>query len=392
MITALGLVILTLGAGIVSNYERLTDKDRRRRRIGYILVAFLGGIAIWQSLDILNKQEKIRSLSRDLEISGMTLTEVDEASGGTTIGDRGYIVDDDSPFIYVIPLGGGQINPTELSRIQIRDTRENSDPRPAGIPSDSHAHTNTSLTDLEGAAVRPSDNERIYLLTSHSNKWDGEEVPARQWFLEVSLSQDCIGCIRNSVNLRDAIILKFNELNIEQYYEERKLIVMNIEGLAIDPEGRVYLGFRAPLVQNRYALVLRAPIAELFGGNPRFQHFFLDLNIGDQNHGIVSMEYDRRSDSILLMTNNPADRNPFTASLRSWGRQNGWEADNSRDDPQLTRVLSSNSDRNPFRFSGEVVNARPEALLLPAGDWFYAFLDLKRQGGTVHFRRSDWGF
>jgi hypothetical protein len=178
------------------------------------------------------------------------------------------------------------------------------------------------IDDLEAIAARPNGPDSLYLITSHSNSKSGMAKPERQELVEISLQPEKEGTvIKFQRNLRDAIGETFRNFHNDDLavralqLKDDKLVrgkdkdkdkgIIQIEGLAIDREDYAYLGFRSPVVErgrDKYALVLRAKLLDLFSGRPKFETFLLDLG-KDKSYGISSLDYDAQTNSFLIIGN-----------------------------------------------------------------------------------------
>ena len=368
--------------------------DGRKRLIGRVLV---GCGVVFATLQLVKTEVEYRQ--KDALHAVLGEPQVGEGSGGAT-DDSGYayVVDDDRPFVYRMRLqrAGGSAR-YELDRTiwlwravgARRDT----------LDSD-------GVTDLEGAAVYRG---ALYLVTSHSNNKKGERKLnekkggpkwPRERLLKVSLEPGTLGQVLASQDgLRDSILPVFRRSHPafgrarladsarlddgDQLYN-----VMEIEGLAIDRAGFLYLGFRAPLANGRYALVLRTPVDRVFAASPAATAgaapvssrdlcpYVLAFADPDRGTGITSMEYDPLGDAIYLVTNSTHRLTAGTPRLWRWrpGPSNGVQQ------PDLVLPEVYRDQRN-----GPGVPVKPEALLLPRQDSAraYMFLDGAGVGGQI---------
>jgi hypothetical protein len=271
--------------------------------------------------------------------------------------------------------------------------------------------------DLEGvAAYQPAGESQklLYLVTSHSNPKNLEENKSggtgaqasaeqeaqakkeqavrekrRRMFLEVSLGGEGKAVVKRCADLRGAIEQVFqqpiNEIGvdkIDKWVEDGDERVMEIEGLAMDETGNIYLGFRAPVIKDRYALVLRTTINDVFTGDPKFKTFVIDLTEPGSKEvkGIVSMEYDGDSTPKRLIIVSAARNSEAASPAYLWT----WTVDE-------TRALQTNKESKLLFEPFPGINAKPEALVLPPGNQFFTFFDHRGYGGQLSYTKKDYG-
>lgn len=390
MLIALVLATLAVLSTLVGVWDKLTSKVRRTIVLGLVLLTIA---VISQIVQVAQKKEQLNEIARQkqvIEDSNVllksNLVEVDEASGGATDKNVAYVVDDDEAGIFVFDYLEAEDKykyqkPKPMKLIDARPCSERiklwgkecDDSKPVEL-------TKKLIEDLEGAAIF---NGKLYLTTTQSNSKSGDEEPQRWLFLEVSLDGKVIRATRK---LRDAIRVLFRngipgvtEKSIgESVNEGGKLEVMQIEGLAIDRTGQVFLGFRTPLVDKK-ALVLRANVDQIFNDAPEFQGFVLDLEHDGENYGIVSMEYDPHSNQILVLGNSPLRTKTLATVVWTW------------------EVGDSKNVQHPVAFKGNLFTvfdapgsrpAKPEVILLPRENRIHLFFDAEGTGGQLSFMRN----
>lgn len=378
-------VIFVCLATVISNLEKLVSNDSitvakraiPKKSIGMCLIAIsIFGLTI-QMIQSFSKEREVRRLRQVILDTNSTL--FNEASGGSAIGDLAYIVDDEKEKIFKLRFSGvtyefaGEIQLKEGEKALARDDQE-------------------IVEDLEAAATCPgqSYNRKLYLIASHSNTKKGKDRPARQRLLEVSLEPGKEGeIIKSADTLRAAILDEFKILSIEPYKNNNgETEVMQIEGLAIDGEGYAYLGFRAPLREDKSALVLRAKLADLFSVKPRFEPFFLNLGSGEKNYGITSIDYDAQTNSMLILGNSSDGSGFFPPTLWQWDFTGKAKEDPIQNPRKCGEILYATLSR--------LSSATPELLLLPpasTSSQIFMFLDAddKGDGGQLSIKRNDYG-
>lgn len=388
------LLILALAAGIVGAIDRIfpdeedVRKRRKKRRIGFATITFLAVTLFAQGFNYYRTDENARALHEQLE---NVFSDVPEASGGVAINEFAYLVDDNKPALFRAHFNTNKYS-SDTDQIGLYD-KAPSDKNDV----DKHLLTREDVDDLEGAAYFDS---KVYLITSHSNTKQGEPKPRRQRFLEVDLRKDYkndeIGLVTRWVDLRLAIERRlFTDQGsaapfmdrVELDAKEPTKTVMEIEGLAIDDTGNVYLGFRGPQKLNSSkALVLRANLNQIFTQGedwkpkkgelakesfPKFDVF--DVPLGgntDAPYGIVDMLY--YDNSILILTNSAFKNKTLIPGLWQWPIKEIGEKPPSL----ISKAFFSPPSNIP---------AKPEVLLLPtnkgASNKVFMFLDAEGFGG-----------
>ena len=343
----------------------------RERFVGLASITVLTIGLAWQLYEMYRSEQVIAQLAVFTQ-SG--LADVDEASGGAFDPERGiaYLVDDDEAKVFIFSAsgaGGGYSPQGSFPLIDLTGEKLK----------------NKTLEDLEAAAYHEG---KLYLITSHSNRRSGVEEARRQWFLEVSLEAEQRGQVLRKSSPRDAILARLDgpagrhgEPLSANYMrdEEQQREMMNIEGLAIDGEGRAYLGFRNPLVDRKYAIVLRAGLDELFGPNPEFEAFLLPLSIKSNNYGISDMAVDTLTGDILILANSSRRFEFFDPALWRWrpAQMEGF---------QSARLVKAGLMKAPEHF-----RAKPEVLLVSNDNRVTLFADAEAYGGQLSFTRAELG-
>lgn len=407
MIIAVILAVLAVLSTVVGVWDKLTSKISKALILATILIAIAAGSQIIQVIQKKQQLGTIEEQQRIIEdanlLNNSNLIEIDEASGGATRGNLAYLVDDSEPKIFVYRYGSKYEYEHYMAKpLDIIDYRSCNERRVwGGVCKEGTSTTldRKMINDLEGAAIDRDGN--LYLTTSHSYPKDAytkdkdpqEPDPARSVFLETSLE----GHVLNATKKLWGIIRELfrNKLGgiaktaVPEYVNEGgKLEIMQIEGLAIDTKNRIYLGFRTPLVDDQFALVLRTRADQIFTDNPEFESFLLNLTGPDgSKYGIVSLEYDAQNNRIIILGNSPehlgkSPEHSATLPPVIWS----WEVSDDPNKIQRTEI-----------FNGEIFSlkptpgsrpAKPEVLLIPEPDRFHLFFDAQGTGGQLDLIRE----
>ncbi len=363
-------LLIALMAGIVGVADKLINPDKKIRTIGVACIVVLVISIGWQAYNDYKRQLTIERLR---VFTHSRLEDIDEASGGTIDPDRNraYIVDDDEAKVFEFAFNEVHRRYDRRGEILLRDK--------SGNPL-----TNKTLEDLEAAAYHAG---KLYLITSHSNKISGVEKPKRQLLLEVSLEEGCRGNIlRQSTNLRRAILDRFSHpvsgrdspLVGNGSDEEERREVMNIEGLTISEQGRAYLGFRSPIVDGKYAVVLQADIDQLFSQKPEFRVILLHLLHEGKDYAITDIALDIGKKDILILANSRKRLEFFSPTLWRW---------TPTDNEGLQEVYLTKAG---FMLPPEHFRAKPEVLLV-GENRIDIFADAEGYGGQRSYFRSEMG-
>lgn len=377
LLITIGLAWLVSSAG---NFEILLNGNHRRKLAAAALclgfgLAVYSAVQSWQ-LNHSKTVERTGDDTKDLVIN--------EASGGAVLHKTAYVVDDEEPGLFV----SSQLDETKgvfahfSHRTLIKD----------GTPM-----TKDHVNDLEGVAVDPVNN-KLYLVTSHSdNKNKNKDKRAgRSKLLRLDLTSMNDSSIRveAEVALRQALENRFwpaqqtagQLVAAKSSYPVRDGFaiaqvesVMEIEGLALDNQQRLYLGFRTPACQDGRALIVSADADVLFAGEVSADMFNLHcVGVGDSNEGIISMEFDATAGSILVLTGSP---NPYIIKnprLCHWSDRSG------------------NSDledcKNMPKLNDPAAGKQEAMLLVRAAELLVTVLDTdERLGGQVSYSLSEVG-
>lgn len=401
MIIAVILAVLAVLSTVVGVWDKLTSKISKALILATILIAIAAGSQIIQVIQKKQQLGTIEEQQRIIEdanlLNNSNLIEIDEASGGATRGNLAYLVDDSEPNIFVYEyVEEYQYKPhRSLDIIDDRHCNERLDWGEACKEGRFTTLNKKMINDLEGAAIDRDGN--LYLTTSHSYAKDAyakdenpkNPDPARAVFLKTSLDGHVLNATRKLWGIiRELFRNKLGGIAknpVPEYVNEgNKLEIMQIEGLAIDKDNKIYLGFRAPLVDDQYALVLRTSVEQIFKDNPQFESFRLDLRRPDgSKYGIVSLEYDAQTNRIIILGNSPMHYPmPYTTYppvIWSWD------------------VKDPKNIQTPEVFNGEIFSlkpapgsrpAKPEVLLIPKPDRFHLFFDAQGTGGQLDLIRE----
>lgn len=391
MIIAVTLAVLAVLSTVVGVWDKLTSKIRKALILATILIAIAAGSQIIQVIQKQQQLDTIKEQQRVIEdaalLNNSKLVYIDEASGGATKENLAYLVDDSEPNLFVFEYleleGRYQAHlPKPLDLVDVRPCNER-DWKEKGDCPPKLTLTKKLINDLEGTAIDRDGN--LYLTTSHSNTKDGEPDPARSLFLRITPEGVVLNVTRK---LRDKIKKLFeSKLDgkaknpVKEWVNENdKVEVMQIEGLAVDESGLIYLGFRAPLVDEKYALVLRTSAEQIFRDDPQFESFLLDLKPHDgENYGIVSLEWDSQNRRMLILGNSPKHYTTWPPVIWSWDVK----------DPKTIQTTEA--------FHGEIFSlkpspgsrpAKPEVLLIPKTDRIHLFFDAQGTGGQLGLIRE----
>jgi hypothetical protein len=388
------LLILSFISGFIGAIESVfSDEENRRKRrrkriIGLVSLAVLATSLFFQGYFYYQEDENGRVLR---EHTANLFSNVPEASGGAIINGFAYLVDDNRAALYRAEFNGDKYN-SETFKIDLYDLWPSTDVK-------KHILNKDDVDDLEGVARF---GDMLYLITSHSDTKQEEFKERRQRFLEVKLikdkDRDEIGLVTRWANLRKAIEQQLfpptpGTAIAEQFMDRLEpdtakgtRTVMEIEGLAIDGDGNVYLGFRGPQkIHTSKSLILRANLNQIFSPNvdwtpkkgepakdsfPQFSIF--DVNIGGSitdPYGIVDMAF--YNNSLLILTSGAYKNSTLEPELWQWPIGNiGKKA------PDFCS--------NTFYKSPGKMPARPE-VLLPSNEAaptkVFMFLDAEGFGG-----------
>ena len=175
-------------------------------------------------------------------------------------------------------------------------------------------------SDIEGAAAIGS---RIYWITSHGRNSKGKARPGRQRFFATEVVPGQPPTVKpvgraSPDLLRDMLAaetLKPYRLDAAARRPPEADGGLNIEGLAATADGKLLIGLRNPLPQQRALLIPLDNPAEVIAGNrARFGEPIL-LDLGQR--GIRSIE--RVGSSYLIVAGPPADSGSF--ALYRWSGQ-----------------------------------------------------------------------
>ena len=370
---------------------------------GLAAVAALGAWALWPPVEPSDEWR-----AEVYAMSGLG-SSFDEASGGAVdrVGSLGYVVDDEEKDLFEIDLkrelpsrraGDPPLQWGEplVRRIQLQPALEPGTGKPSGFD------------DLEAAVFHDG---KLYLATSHSQgkklKQGQDCDDARMRLIEAKvfprgheLSVDgrrYQGAILREASLRCAV-LSFLQASYGPRQPLHTLEDFDIEGLAMDARGRVYLGLRAPKVvagsSQSVSLVLSAELEALFQCSPElcarvagcvfeeqpgackpdFRDF--PLNLADdaaaapEEEGVADMALDVDGEHLLILA---GEAKP---TLWRWRIPNGADWD----PPQ--QVAAGFWDR-PAGNAG-----RLEALLAHRND-IHLFADAEGLGGYRRFSRGE---
>jgi hypothetical protein len=393
---AIALAVVAVLATVLAAWDRLASGKTTVMLVGVaaVVTALLAQAGqLWEKQAKLDELERAQQRARDMDVLVYSeLFRIDEASGGA-VDPTGaaYVVDDEESELFRFPYDEKDhaYRWRDVQRIELNDPRPCEQRSFAWDDKDASCTTPTELknahvTDLEGAAFH---NGHLYLISTLGNPAKEqdedrpEREPKREAVLEVTLEGEIVNASRQ---LRPAIERLFLEglpcsrSKVKPWSEGTNDLVMRVEGLAIDADGWVYIGLRAPLVDAEYALVLRTRLEELFASEPRFEDFRLALGERDAKYGIVSLDYDAAAKSIVVLGNHPDSRQH--RSPRIWTWQPTACADVQRVQPLQGHIFSD------FEAPGRP--AKPEVVLALRPELLHVFFDARGNGGQMSLARS----
>ena len=243
-------------------------------------------------------------------------------------------------------------------------------------------------SDIEGAAAIGT---RIYWITSHGRNSKGKARPSRRRFFATEVVPGQPPTVRPVGRayadlLRDMLAadpLKPYRLDAAARLAPEADGGLNIEGLAATADGKLLIGLRSPLQQQRALLIpLDNPDAVIAGERARFGAP-LELDLGGR--GIRSIE--RFASSYLIVGGPNADRGSF--ALFRWSGQSGDQptpvAQSDLQDlrPEALFALPGSNLAQLLSDDGGLVIGGVECKKLPAADQSFRSLTItpREQGG-----------
>jgi hypothetical protein len=345
-------ILVTIGlAWVVSNVRNIdTLLGEGHERVAAIIALALGllvsSYAGWETY----KRIYTKHIHRPEGIQ--QALQLNEASGGTTLGGTAYVVDDETPALFVSDSISDEGYFTDFRKLDLKDAND-------------RVLTKDDVDDLEGAAADPR-GRVLYLVTSHSNNKNSKQKPERQQLLQIDLTTKTEHDIhvKARADLRIAIenLLWPSEAGREDqdsghhkdFRRDDKTSqiknitsVMEIEGLAMDDKGVLYFGFRAPRCPDGGAIILSAPADAIFtndiAGDKSETRTIEDPNIftrycvgtGDRVSGITSMEFDPETHDILVLTGSPNLYEVASPTLCRWSSADPQRLRSCNNLPQL---------------------------------------------------------
>ena len=406
MSISLTLLAFSLVSGVVAAWEKHFAPKRKRRALGVLALILLVISLVVQGCLAVYKGMEEESLNTFLENQETT---IEEASGAAYLKDNVFVVDDESPTVYGYrynqALGRASLEkqyrilpgPTMQPLFSSEEVKPGSERVSIDI---------AKVDDLEAAAAY---NGKLYVISSHSRDKKGDRKSIRELILEIDRfvtlpkllkekrvrcpedkregegnhhPSDSIACVRRAATLTTAVNHALKEISTWprsklRYGEEGA----NIEGLAIDDRGVVYIGLRNPLVDvdgQLFAILLQTTVESVFTDRREVRIIRLRLEKGNAHYGIASLEYDQEGGTLLILGNGPEKRNDVTPRLWLW-HPNLNEAD---EPPRAAWSL-----RMPKEF-----DAKPEALALSGdGGPAFVFIDAPGHGGQRVVPRKKLG-
>lgn len=375
MIDSIILLSFALAAGIVGSWEKLFAPNPGKRKLGMATLSILLGSLLWQGYLQYSESEEHESLD---DFVNSQEKRIQEASGAAFLKDKLFIVDDERPSVYEYRYDDSRGKATWVARYGIQP----------------------AIDDLEGAAAY---RDKLYVVSSHSLNKKGQCDRAREWFYEIDPFKTRAAvppkpeCKRARVSRGDPVVLVQRKVSLipmldsalERARAQGSLegedddhsenIWANIEGLAIDEKGAVYIGLRNPLLViegQRYAIVLRTTVEKVFSGSMEADLLKLRLEKGDRSYGVTSLDYDQGAKEMLVLGNSPRKSEHFPPKIWRW-----------QPDEKDTYEPDETSWSLPLP---DTFDAKPEALVLPGeGRPGLVFLDAPSHGGQRKIPRGE---
>jgi hypothetical protein len=375
-------------SALVGHLKPLTSDNLRDRKWGLISIILLIPTIGLQIYYYIYNEEEAKNLNNFLAHQE---TKIDEASGATSLNSRFFIVDDDGQNLYEYREAPKDrvrgLSFHAFYRIHTTSRTQLKNIKPEEV---------NYVNDLEAAATN---NNKLYLVTSQSqSSTDRVRRSGRELLLEVeppsSKKQEYANVLRavrlrrqNDDKIQKALKQIEDKLNgsLEQSVNDP-----NLEGLAIDKKGNFYLGFRNPILMigsESYAIILKTTRENIFANSLQFEGIALKLNSSDpdENYGIVSLEYDNKTDTLLVLGNAPQKNKFLPPKLWHW-----------HPNDELIQEATQVQDwslKIPEYFRKNESPAKPEAIVVPMGSKYgFVFTDSERHGGIWQFPRQDLGF
>lgn len=378
-----GIAVAWLCA-VLSKIESLKGPELSKRIVATVIIVIStigSGVAVYTIYT--NSQLKPVDVPEDETIA----LKLQEASGGSAAGDRAYAVDDETSSVIALVTSAD-------SQYEFKNVMP--------IVENGKELSKDDVNDLEGLAIDPSDQSILYLTTSHSDNKNAKFNEARNRLIRACVSEgDRAVVVLDRISLRTAleqilfggdnpIAVRYSYPDRDSPNNARTETVMEIEGLAADPNGYLYFGLRAPLAKNDFAIVVRAQTRNLFPDKPKcdeppfvelreassdkFEVEEIILKAAGKYYGIVSLEYDSISGDIVILGNS---RDPYTVQPPILCR---WDVG------KQPRCRFTPGTQEPYW-------GKPEALLLgPGQDYVTVLIDTdKGVGGRIRYLRSEVG-
>jgi hypothetical protein len=172
------------------------------------------------------------------------------------------------------------------------------------------------LDDLEGLAADRAGF--VYAITSHSRDEDGNEKKSREKLVRFRVEGDRVVQPKVVDGLKAALISRHAVLAAAAQVRDVKTGGgLNIEGLEVDPEQQLLIGFRSPL-RHGHALIARVEnLAAVFDSDepPEIAPVLDELDLG--GHGIRGMGYFPALGAFLII-GGPASREDAAFDLWCW--------------------------------------------------------------------------
>ena len=251
-----------------------------------------------------------------------------EPSGVVQLQDERLLVVEDEPsraFVLLTPRPG-----TSTFGVDLLRSRSVLETLLSGFGS--------GLDDLEALVLGP--NKYIYAITSHSRQDNGKRDVKREQLVRMTVDGNRIGQISIRRDMRNALVNAFTELKVSATERNVKDNAgLNIEGLTFNKnQDTLWIGFRAPLVEDKAILVGLNNLRDVFETDSSFEFSetlqLLDLGGG----GIRDIVFDSKLDGYLIISQREADKKEKPFKLWFW---NG----STKNSPRRVRIAGVKSLR-----------------------------------------------
>lgn len=244
--------------------------------------------------------------------AGITITQ-NELSG-VAVFDGGLLIADDELVGSVIRIEK-EPSPEQLAQPLAGKLLKIERKRKASQPNTSSPKL-AAVQDIEGIAS--DGHRRLVFIGSHNSK-DGNRRTDREFIIQARWEDDELvwdGEYRNLAERLASVLAPAGaKLTVTKTTIQPDL---DIEGVALHGDV-VFIGLRAPLDDKNRALIVSAKRTQLFDGTaePEFDVHAVDLEGG----GIRGLEWDDKTNKLLILSGSSNDSGQPPAALWLWGVQ-----------------------------------------------------------------------